>query len=106
MSSLAVSFDDMTVLSEDGIDVFVLNLNEGPEPPPYYVDVDGRRFHFSGETFLVFGHSAVLPRYVREHEEQDELVLVVERDGRYMPYLFDPHEDDDEDDEAGTEDGD
>ena len=102
MSSLAVGFDDMTVLSEGGVEVFLLNLDAQEEPPPYYVDVNDRRFHLGSDSFLIFGHSASLPRFVREHEEAGQLVLVVERGGRYLTYLHDPAAADEEDEADDT----
>ena len=99
MSELDVTFDDMTVLSEGGADVFVVNLNESDEPPPYYVAVSGRRFSFEGATFLIHGHSALMPEWVREHAAEGRLVLLGERDDRYLRYIHDPAEEmeDDED---------
>ena len=105
MSELAVTFDDMTVLSEGGADVFVVNLNGRGEPPPYYVDVGDRRFRFEGATFLIQGHSAILPGWVREHEDGGRLVLLGERDDRYLRYVHDPAAEEDEDGED-AEDGD
>ena len=104
MSELAVTFDEMTVLSEGGADVFVLNLNDREDVPPYYVTVNGQRFSFTGDTFLVQGHSAVMPDWVREHEAAGRLVLLAERDDRYIRYVHDPHAlEDDEDDEDPAE---
>lgn len=100
MSELAVTFDDMTVLSEGGADVFVVNLNGSDEPPPFYVDVSGRRFGFDGATFLIHGHSARLPQWIREHEGEGRLVLLGERDDRYLRYVFDPAEVMDDEDGA------
>jgi hypothetical protein len=103
MSALTVGFDDMTVLSEGGVEVFLLNLDAQEGPPPYYVDVNDQRFHLGSNSFPIFGHSASLPRFVREHEEEGQLVLLVERDGRYLTYLHDPtvaDEEDEADDEG------
>ncbi len=100
MSELAVTFDEMTVLSEGGTDVFVVNLNDREQPPPYYVSVSGRRFSFTGDTFLIQGHSALLPDWVREHEAEGHIVLLCERDDRYMRYVHDPNEIEDEEEEA------
>ena len=94
-----VGFEDGAVISEDGVDVFVFNWTLPPEPPPYYVRVAGRRFAYSGETLLVKGHGAWLSRLVREHEAEGRLVMLVERDDRYLIYLHDPNAI--EDDEAG-----
>ena len=100
-TDVAVTFEDMTVLSEAGIDVFVLNWNDSEEVPPYYVDVDGRRFAFTATTFLVIGHSSELPAWVREQEQEGRLPLLVERDGRYLRYVYDPTADVEEDDAEG-----
>ena len=100
MSELAVTFDEMTVLSEGGADVFVVNLNDREEAPPYYVTVNGRRFSFTGETFLIHGHSAIMPDWVHEHEAEGRLVLLGERDDRYVRYVHDPREIEDEQEEA------
>lgn len=90
MSEVEVGFDDLTVLSEGDADVFVLNFNGDDGPPPYYVTVNSRRFSFTGETFLIFGHSARLASWVREQEEAGMLVLLGERDDRYLRYVHDP----------------
>jgi hypothetical protein len=90
-TELAVGFDDMTVLSEGGVDVFLLNLDESNEVPPYYVDVAGRRFSYSSITFMTKGHSAQLPNFVHEQEEAGNLVIMVERGGRYLAYVHDPN---------------
>lgn len=90
MSEVEVGFDDLTVLSEGEADVFVLNFNGDDGPPPYYVTVNGRRFSFTGETFLIFGHSASLADWVREQEAEGMLVLLGERDDRYLRYVHDP----------------
>ncbi|MBM4414712.1 MAG: hypothetical protein FJ035_00230 [Chloroflexi bacterium] len=98
-TDLAVGFDDMVVLSEGGVDVFVLNLDADDEVPPYYIDVAGRRFAFSAVTFLVRGHSAQLAQFIREHEADGRLVLLGERRERYLAYVYDPTAETDEDDE-------
>lgn len=89
-TEVAVTFDDMTVLSEGDVDVFVLNWNDTDEPPPYWVDVAGRRFGFTSTTFLVVGHRALLSDYVREQEAAGRLVLLVERFNRFLAYVHDP----------------
>jgi hypothetical protein len=89
-TEVAVTFDDMTVLSEGGIDVFVLNWNEAADPPPFYIDVEGRRCSYALETFLVRGHGAVLADRLREHEAEGRTPLLLERDDRYLLFLHDP----------------
>ena len=93
-----VGFEDGAVISEDGVDVFVLNWNLQPEAPPYYVRVAGRRFSYTGETLLVKGHGAWMARMAREHEAEGRLMMLVERTGRYLIYVHDPNAV--EDDEA------
>ena len=102
----AVGFDDLDVLSTEGVDVFVLDLSEQPDVPPYYVTVAGRRFAFTATTFLVQGHGANLPEYVQEQEAAGNLVLFVQRGERYYAYLHDPNaieEDEEGDEEAAVE---
>lgn len=99
-TELTVGFDDLFVLSTDGVDAFVLNWNEAENPPPFYIDVGGRRFAFTADTYLVRGHGADLPRYLTAEEAEGRLALLVERDGRYLVYSHDPNApEDDEDDE-------
>ena len=50
-TEIAVGFDDMTVLSEGGVDVFLLNMDEMEDVPPYYIDVAGRRFSYSSSVW-------------------------------------------------------
>ena len=50
-TEVAVTFDDMAVLSEGGIEVFILDMDEYPDLPPFYIDVAGRRFAYSSVTF-------------------------------------------------------
>ncbi len=88
-----VGFDDLDLLTDEGVEVFVLPLNERAGPPPYYLTAAGQRFHYGGETFLVQGRGAELPRFLAERDEEGLLVLLVERFGRYLAYLHDPAED-------------
>ncbi len=89
-TELAVGFDDLNVLTEDGIEVFTLNMNASPDLPPYYVEVAGRRFAYSSTSFLLKGHSATLPAFIRAHQAEGRLVILIERDNRYMAYVHDP----------------
>ena len=102
-TEIEVTFDDLTVLSEEEIDVFVLNWNDGEDPPPYYVDLEGRRFAFTSTTLLLVGHRAVLADYVREQQAEGRIPLLVERDERYYLYLHDPNEGAEEDEEAAED---
>src|SRR5690606_27137872 len=104
---ITVTFDDFYVLTaedQDGeVDAFVLNWNEEPTPPPYYVRVDDRRFGLASITFLVRCHGAALPRWLRAEEAEGHLTLFVERDERLLAYVHDPNAETEEDEpEAGT----
>ena len=68
----------------------VLDLIEDPQPPPYHITVEGRRFAFTARTFLVQGHSAYMPGALREVEAAGQLPLLVEREDRYLLYIHDP----------------
>lgn len=89
-TSMSVTFDELYVLESGGVDCFVLDWNEAPALPPYYITVDGRRFAYTGTTYLVKGHGAQLPQWVQAEEAAGRLALFVERDGRLMGYLHDP----------------
>lgn len=89
-TELAATFDQMDVLAEDGFEVFVLNIEEREELPPFYIDVHGRRFAFTSTTFPVKGHGATLPPFVRAEEAAGHIVLLAVRGDRYMAYVHDP----------------
>ncbi len=95
-----VTFEQMGVLSdEDGDETFILDWNWEAAPPPYYVNVEGRRFAYSGETLLAKGHGAKLARLMREHQGAGRLVIFVERAGRLLVYVHDPAARDDDEEE-------
>ena len=90
-TEIAITFDDMTVLAEDDFEVFVFNMLELPDVPPFYLEVAGRRFSYSSRTFPVKGHRASMPPFIREEEAAGHIVLLGERNGRYMAYVHDPN---------------
>lgn len=90
-TEIAVGFDDMTVLSEGGVDVFLLNMDDLEDVPPYYIEVGGRRFSYSSSTFPTKGHGAQLPRFISEQEAAGNLVVLGERQDRYIAYVHDPN---------------
>jgi hypothetical protein len=94
-----VTFDDLAVLDEGDSSVFLLNWTLAETPPPYYVVVEGRRFSFTGATLLVKGHGAAIARTLQEHEAEGRLVLLVERDGRFLVYAHDPNATEEDDEE-------
>lgn len=94
---LVARYDEFELLETGDVDVFVFNLNEWPHSPPYFIEVAGRRFGLERETFLVRGHGATLPRWLREQEAAGRLVLLAERGTRFLVYVHDPSAEDDED---------
>ena len=95
-----VGFEDLDLLTDEGVEVFVLPLNDRVAPPPYYLTAAGRRFHYGGETFLIQGRGAELPRFLAERDAEGVLVLLVERFDRYLVYLPDPAGETDDDEES------
>ena len=89
-TSVELSIEDMYVLSAGDVDAFAVNWNEEPTSPPFYVTVDGRKFAYVGQTYLVRGYGAELPDWVRAEDEAGHLVLFVERDDRLLAYSYDP----------------
>ncbi|MSQ42362.1 MAG: hypothetical protein EXR65_04925 [Dehalococcoidia bacterium] len=100
LTAITLTFDDLSVLSTGGVDVFTLDMGEAPQPPPYYVTVDGRRFRFTGATYLERGHGAVLPAWVRSEEAAGRLTLFVRRGERLLAYVHDPAETEEDEGEA------
>lgn len=101
-TSITLTFDDLFVLATGGVEVFAYDMGTAPAPPPFYMTVDGRRFQFTGATFLEKGHGAALPRWVREEEAAGRLAMFVRRNARLLAYIHDPAEaEDDEGDDAG-----
>ena len=100
-TDITLTFPRLDVLSTGGVDIFMYDAAESPDPPPYYITVDGRRFAFTGQTFLEKGHGAVLPQWVAEEEAAGHLVMVARRNERLLAYVHDPaaSEDDEADDE-------
>lgn len=98
---IEVGFEDLMVVSDDeGVDVFALNWNQPPYPPPFFIVVAGRRFRFSGKTFLLKGYGALMARFIQEQEAEGRLALLVERDNRLYIYLHDPAVEAEDEEEA------
>ena len=89
-TQMTVAFDELYVLESGGVDCFVLDWNDQKALPPYYIHVDGRRFGYTGTTYLVKGHGAQLPQWVQSEEAAGHLTLFVERDDRLLAYVHDP----------------
>lgn len=105
--TMTIGFDDLNVVSTDGVDVFSLNLNAWDGAPPYYLQVGGRQFSLQpSNTYLVTGHGAELPTWLQAEEAEAHLTVLGERDGRYLVYSHDTtavDEDDEDDAEAAAE---
>jgi hypothetical protein len=100
---MTVGFQDLHMVSSGGVDVFALNLNDWPNPPPFYLEVSGRLFSLQpSNTYLVTGHGSQLPEWITAEEAEDRLTVLVERNGRYLVYGHDTlvTEDDADADEA------
>ena len=106
---MTVGFQDLHMVSSGGVDVFALNLNDWPQPPPFYLEVDGRLFALQpSNTYLVTGHGAALPTWITAEEAEGRLTVLAEREDRYLVYSHDTlaTDEDDEDQEAAEDDGD
>ncbi len=106
---ITVGFQDLHIVSSGGVDVFALNLNDWPHPPPFYLEVDGRQFALQpSNTYLVTGHGARLPEWITAEEAEGRLTVLAEREDRYLVYSHDTlaTDEDDEDQEAAEDDGD
>jgi len=95
---MVATYDDFQLLETGDVDTFLIDFNELPTAPPYFIDVDGRRFALQRDTFLVRGHGATLPDWLREQDAADRLVLLAERGTRYLIYIHDPNAEEEDDD--------
>lgn len=102
-TSVELSLEDMYLLTADDVDAFAVNWNDEPSPPPFYVIVDGRKFAFVGQTYLVRGYGAELPDWVKAEDEAGHLVMFVERDDRLLAYSYDPEAEAEEDEASEGE---
>ena len=97
---MSLRFSDLYIVATGGVDVFALNLNRWEEAPPFYLDVEGRRFVLQPHnTHLVNGHGAQLPQWIEAEESEGRLTVLGEREGRYLVYSHDTLAVDEEDDE-------
>jgi hypothetical protein len=96
-TSAELTMDDLFVLGADDVDAFAVNWNEEPAPPPFHLIVDGRKFAYVGQSYLVRGYGAELPDWVKAEDAAGHLVLFVERGERLLAYSYDPTAVDDED---------
>jgi hypothetical protein len=97
--TLHVELEDFEVLETGDADVLVLNLNELAGTPPFYIEVGDRRFALQRDTYQVRGHGAELPAWLRAEETDGRLVLLAEREERFLIYVHDPTAEAEEDEE-------
>ena len=98
--AMPIAFESLHVVSTGGVDVFALNLNQWPHPPPFYLEIDSRLFALqASNTYLVTGYGAALPQWIAAEEEEGRLTVLAERDDRYLVYSHDTRAIDDEEDE-------
>jgi hypothetical protein len=70
----------------DGIEIPRIRLTLG-EPPPYHQIKVGDQTYEYEKSYPIKGHSAVLPRFVREQMGSGRQTLVIERPTRFLVYL-------------------
>jgi hypothetical protein len=97
--TLSAGYDDFDLLETGDVDVFVIDLNELDDEPPFYILADGRRFALQRDTYQVRGHGAQMPAWIREQEAAGRLVLLAERNERFLVYVYDPSAAEDEGDD-------
>lgn len=68
-----------------GSEVPYVDLNDWPFIGTRLV-VDGAQYTYN-RSFIITGHSAVMPQAVAELQAQGHQILVVERQGRYYVYV-------------------
>ena len=57
------------------------------EPPPFYQVKVGDQAYEYQKSYPIKGHSATLPRYLREQLSAGRKPLIIERPTRYLMYL-------------------
>jgi hypothetical protein len=105
---LTIGFQDLHMVSSGGVDVFALNLNDWPHPPPFYLEIDDRLFALQpSNSYLVTGHGAALPAWITAEEAEGRLTVLAEREDRYLVYSHNTlaTDEDDEDEEAAEDAG-
>jgi hypothetical protein len=78
--------DQLEPLPLDGLDIPRIRLTLG-EPTPYYQVKVGEQAYEYAKSYPIKGHSATLPKYLREQMSAGRTALLIERPTRYLIYL-------------------
>jgi hypothetical protein len=70
----------------DGLTVPSIRLTQEALPPPVQISVGGQAYQYD-RSYPIKGHSAVLPRYLREQMGTGKKPLLVERPTRFYVYF-------------------
>ena len=80
------SEDQLEPLAVDGLEIPRIRLTLG-EPTPYHQVKVGDQAYQYEKSYPIKGHSATLPRYVREQMAAGRKPLLIERSSRFLVYL-------------------
>ena len=80
------SEDQLEPLAVDGLEIPRIRLTLG-EPTPYHQVKVGDQAYQYEKSYPIKGHSATLPKYVREALGAGRKPLLIERPTRYLIYL-------------------
>lgn len=78
--------DQLEPLPIDGLEIPRIRLTLG-EPTPYHQVKVGDQAYEYAKSYPIKGHSATLPRFVREQLSAGRKALVIERPTRFLVYL-------------------
>jgi hypothetical protein len=78
--------DQLEPLPLDGLDIPRIRLTLG-EPTPYYQVKVGEQAYEYAKSYPIKGHSATLPKYIREQMSAGRKPLLIERPTRFLIYL-------------------
>jgi hypothetical protein len=78
--------DELEPLPLDGMFVARLRLTLG-EPVPYHQVKVGNKAYEYAKSYPIKGHSATLPKFVREQMNAGRETLIIERPTRFLVYL-------------------
>ena len=70
----------------DGLMVPLVRLTLEEQPPDSEIRVGGQRYRYD-RSYPIKGHSAIMPRFLREQMAAGKKPLIVERPSRYYVYF-------------------